>query len=192
VTTISATTALPRRSTYRLNPRVEPSSEVLPRTKSILQPASGKSLARNATLPSRYSVVEYISSLLAVRQELAATDEAISDTTVVCHFLFEQCHDRSILSSVFSTTKHLRRSESWMLLLQPLSRKRHRSHGGTTSVQASTSPALPDKRSQQEFSTASDGATVATAIGSRTEGQAIRGYGAFTAHEKDTRKVAAG
>jgi len=80
-----------------------------------------------------------------------------------------------------------------MLLQQPLSRKRHRSHGGTTkSVQTTTSPALPDKRSQQELSTASDGATVVTVIGSRTEGLAIQGYDAFTAHKKDTRKVTAG
>ena len=75
VTTISATTAMPRWYTYRLNPRFEPSSEVLPRTKSVLQPASGKSLARTMTLPSLYSVVEYVSSLLAVRQEPAVTDE---------------------------------------------------------------------------------------------------------------------
>ena len=51
-----------------------------------------------------------------------------------------------------------------MLLLQPLSRKRHRSHGGPTkSVQTSTSPALPVKHSQQLLGTANDGATVATA-----------------------------
>ena len=79
-----------------------------------------------------------------------------------------------------------------MLLLQPLSRKGRRSHGGTTkSVQTSTLPALPDKRSQQELNTASDGVMVATAIGSRTEGQAIQCRDAFTAHEKDTRKVTA-
>ena len=103
VTTISATTAH-RRSTYRLNQRFKPSSKVLPRTKSILQPASGKFLARNTTLPLRYSVVEYILSLLAICQELARTDEAISDTTVVCHFLFEPYHYLSILSSAFPTT----------------------------------------------------------------------------------------
>jgi len=78
-----------------------------------------------------------------------------------------------------------------MLLLQLLSRKIHCLHGGTTkSVQTSTSPALPVKRSQQELGTANDGATVGTAIGSRTGGLAIQGYDAFTAHEKDTRKVA--
>ena len=33
------------------------------------------------------SVAEYISSLLAIRQELAGAEEAISDTTVVCHLL---------------------------------------------------------------------------------------------------------
>jgi len=80
-----------------------------------------------------------------------------------------------------------------MLLLQPLSRKRHRSHEGTTKlVQISTLPALPVKHSQHELSTASDGATEVMAIGSRTEGLAIQGYDAFTAHEKDTRKVTAG
>jgi len=80
-----------------------------------------------------------------------------------------------------------------MLLLQPLSRKKHRWHGGATKlVQTSTSPALPIKHSQQELSTASDGATVVTAIGSCTEGLAIQGHDAFTAHEKDTRKVTAG
>jgi len=33
------------------------------------------------------SVTEYISSLLAIDQELATTEEAISDTTIVCHLL---------------------------------------------------------------------------------------------------------
>jgi len=80
-----------------------------------------------------------------------------------------------------------------MLLLQSLSRKRHRSDGGTTKlVQTSTSPALPVKYSLQELSTASDGATAVTVIRSHTEGLAIQGYDAFTAHEKDTRKVTAG
>ena len=65
---------------------------------------SGKSLATHTTLPSRYSVAEYISSLLAVRKELAATDEAILDTTVVCHFHFEPYHYLSILSTAFRTT----------------------------------------------------------------------------------------
>jgi len=58
-------------------------------------------------------------------------------------------------------------------------------------VQTSTSPALPVKHSQQELSTASDGATVVTAIESHTEGLAIHSYDAFTAHKKDTRKVTA-
>jgi len=79
-----------------------------------------------------------------------------------------------------------------MLLVQPLSRKRHRSHRGSTKlVQTSTSLALPVKHSYQELSMASDGTTVVTAIGSRTEGLAIQGYDAFTAHKKDTRKVTA-
>ena len=80
-----------------------------------------------------------------------------------------------------------------MLLLQPLLRKRYRSHGGTTKLaQTSTLPALPVKHSQQELSRASDEATVVTAIGSHTVGLAIQGHAAFTAHEKDTRKVTAG
>ena len=40
-----------------------------------------------STMKPGTSVAEYISSVLAIRQELAGTDEAISDTTVVCHLL---------------------------------------------------------------------------------------------------------
>jgi len=68
------------------------------------------------TLSSRYSVFGYIFSLLAVRQELAVTGEAISDITVVCHFLFEPYHDRSKLPSAFSKA-NLRRSGVVMLEL---------------------------------------------------------------------------
>jgi len=87
-----------------VEPRFEPSSAVLPQTKSILHPASGDSFARNTTLPSRYSVVEYITNRLAVRQELGGTKEAIPNTTVDCHFLFEPYHDRSTLSPTTMTT----------------------------------------------------------------------------------------
>jgi len=40
-----------------------------------------------STMKPGTSVAEYISCLLAIRQELAGTEEAISDTTVVCHLL---------------------------------------------------------------------------------------------------------
>ena len=40
-----------------------------------------------STMKSNVTVAEYISDLLAIRQELAGSDEAISDTTVVSHLL---------------------------------------------------------------------------------------------------------
>jgi len=54
-----------------------------------------------------------------------------------------------------------------MLLLQPLSTKRHRSHRGTTKpAQTSTSPALSENCSQRELRTESDGAAVGRTTGS--------------------------
>ena len=76
-----------------------------PRGGGTLQaPPSPSAHARNTTLPSRYSVVEYIMNRLAVRQELGGTKEAIPNTTVDCHFLFEPYNDRSTLSPTTMTT----------------------------------------------------------------------------------------
>jgi len=100
VTTVNATTALPRRSTYvsfkptiRTFIRSPPANEI-----------HWKSLARTKTLPSRYSVLEYITNRLAIHQELGGTKEAIPNTTIDCHFLFEPYHDRSTLSLTTMTT----------------------------------------------------------------------------------------
>jgi len=89
---------------YLLNLQFGLPNKVQLQTKSILQPMSEDSFARNTTLPSRYSVVEYIASQLTIHQELGGTKKAISDTTVICHFLFEPYHDLSTLSPTTMTT----------------------------------------------------------------------------------------
>jgi len=78
-----------------------------------------------------------------------------------------------------------------MLLLQPVSKKKHRSARRNDQVGSSINIAgNTDKHSQRELSTSRGGDTVATATGSRTEeSQAMM---RFTTRVKDTRKVTSG
>jgi len=70
----------PARAWERLRQKYKSASQISGRNHTFNQ-------FHTSTMKPGTSVAEYISCLLAIRQELAGTEEAISDTTVVCHLL---------------------------------------------------------------------------------------------------------
>ena len=107
------------------------------------------------------SVAEYISCLLAIRQELAGTEEAISDTTVVCHRL------RTVPESFAITVGVLKNKPSEEQTVDAVT---------AALIEEETSLA---RRNDQVGSNLNIAGTTRQALAARTQHGKRRGYGGY-------------
>jgi hypothetical protein len=114
-----------------------------------------------STMKPGTSVAEYISCLLAIRQELAGTEEAISDTTVVCHLL------RTVPESFAITVGVLKNKPSEEQTVDAVT---------AALIEEETSLA---RRNDQVGSNLNIAGTTRQALAARTQHGKRRGYGGY-------------
>jgi len=114
-----------------------------------------------STMKPGTSVAEYPSCLLAIRQELAGTEEAISDTNVVCHLI------RTVSESFTITVGVLKNKPSEEQTVDAVT---------AALIEEETSLAL---RSDQVGSNLNIAGTTRQALAARTQHGTRRGYGGY-------------